>query len=100
MAADAAAIRARGAVRVARDGGRPGLALVAAFVISPPRGVSDRPALAKCVAVYGAMLSFAFRDPTSFGTVLAIATAVPRGLCLLQGWVVQHRRGGSSSSGW
>jgi simple sugar transport system permease protein len=52
-----------------------GLALVAAFVIAILAGsviivlYGESP-----VAVYGAMLSFAFRDPTSFGTVLSIAT--------------------------
>ena len=52
-----------------------GLALVAAFVIAILAGsviillYGENP-----LAVYGAMLSFAFRDPTSFGTVLAIAT--------------------------
>jgi simple sugar transport system permease protein len=51
------------------------LALVVAFVIAILAGsviillYGESPA-----AVYGAMLSFAFRDPTSFGTVLAIAT--------------------------
>ena len=76
MAADAAAIRApreRSAWLEAAVG--QGLALVAAFVIALLAGsviillYGESP-----LAVYGAMLSFAFRDPTSFGTVLAIAT--------------------------
>jgi simple sugar transport system permease protein len=76
MAADAAAIRApreRPAWLEAAVG--QGLALVAAFVIALLAGsviillYGESP-----LAVYGAMLSFAFRDPTSFGTVLAIAT--------------------------
>ena len=76
MAADAAAIRApreRSAWLETAVG--QGLALVAAFVIALLAGsviillYGESP-----LAVYGAMLSFAFRDPTSFGTVLAIAT--------------------------
>ena len=76
MASDAAAIRApreRPAWLEAAVG--QGLALVAAFVIALLAGsviillYGESP-----LAVYGAMVSFAFRDPTSFGTVLSIAT--------------------------
>jgi ABC-type uncharacterized transport system permease subunit len=52
-----------------------GLALIAAFAIALLAGsviillYGESP-----LAVYGAMVSYAFRDPTSFGTVLSIAT--------------------------
>ena len=76
MATDAAAIRVpreRPAWLEAAVG--QGLALVAAFVIALLAGsviillYGESP-----LAVYGAMVSYAFRDPTSFGTVLSIAT--------------------------
>jgi ABC-type uncharacterized transport system permease subunit len=76
MAAEAAAIRApreRPAWLEAAVG--QGLALIAAFAIALLAGsviillYGESP-----LAVYGAMVSYAFRDPTSFGTVLSIAT--------------------------
>jgi general nucleoside transport system permease protein len=76
MATDAAAIRApreRPAWLEAAVG--QGLALVAAFVIALLAGsliillYGESP-----LTVYGAMVKYAFRDPTSFGTVLSIAT--------------------------
>ena len=75
---------AAGATTVSAPRGRPawlesalgqGLALLVAFLIAIAVGAliivlyGENP-----FTVYGAMLSFAFKDPTSFGTVLAIAT--------------------------
>ena len=76
MAANAAAIRApRERPAWLEAGVGQGLALLAAFVIALLAGsviillYGESP-----LAVYGAMVSYAFRDPTSFGTVLSIAT--------------------------